>query len=359
MTDAEPPVPASPDVQERPRLHQLLGPERPRRVLLVGGAGYIGGPLTSRLLSHGYQVRTLDRLVYQHSSAILGYLPHPAYEFVFGDMGDADVLRRALDGVSDVVILAGLVGDPITKKFPDQSHAINDVALRGCLDQLNGHRLSKVIFISTCSNYGMIGEQEVADEQFALNPLSLYAKSKVAAEQYLLSLKGKVDYHPVILRFATAFGLAPRMRFDLTVNEFVRDLFLTRQLVVYDAHTWRPYCHVKDFARLIHRVLEFPVADVSFEIFNAGGYANNVTKQGIVDLIQERLPDCRVTYKGHSSDPRNYRVSFQKVRERLSFEPAFSVADGIDETIWALGCRLLEDVEGRRTFYGNYELPGL
>src|SRR5690606_14975511 len=129
-----------------------------------------------------------------------------------------------------------------------------------------------------------------------------------------LSLRGKVDYSPTVLRFSTAFGLAPRMRFDLTVNEFTRELYLDRELLVFDAHTWRPYCHVGDFSRLIDHVLEAPRDDVAFEVFNAGSDENNHTKQSIVDLITDRLPDRKIAYKANSSDPRNYRVSFAKLR---------------------------------------------
>ncbi len=192
------------------------GTVRGRRVLLIGGAGYIGVPVARRLVESGYLVRTLDRLVYQNGSSLVGQTPDPASAFIFGDMGDGASLDRALDGVTDIVILAGLVGDPITKKFPQESHAINEEALRRCIDRLDRRGLNKVVFISTCSNYGMIADNEVAHEGFALNPLSLYAKAKVAAETYLLSLRDRVDYHATVLRFATAFGLAPRMRFDLT-----------------------------------------------------------------------------------------------------------------------------------------------
>lgn len=344
---------------EQARVRAKFGPSRRRRVLLVGGSGYIGCPVTSHMLAEGYEVVNLDRLVYRHGSAMLGYLPHPAYRFIKGDMGCAATLDAALDGVTDVVILAGLVGDPITKKFPEESAAINDVAVRRCIDSLDGRGLERVIMISTCSNYGMIGEDEKADENFALTPLSLYAKSKVAAERHLLSLEGKVDFSPTVLRFATAFGLAPRMRFDLTVNEFARELALDRELVVFDAHTWRPYCHVKDFARLISRVLVMPARDVAFEVFNAGGDSNNFTKQSIVDLVLARLPGRRVVTKPDSSDPRNYRVDFAKVRTKLAFEPRYSVADGIDEIIWAIETGLLHDVDERTNFYGNYALPGL
>ena len=344
---------------EARRVAARLGNGGRRHVLLIGGSGYIGCPVTSHLLAAGHLVTNLDRLVYQHGGAMLGYFPHPNYRFVKGDMGDAAALDQALEGVTDVVLLAGLVGDPITKKFPDESAAINDAALTACIDRLAGRGLERVILISTCSNYGLIGETEMADENFQLSPLSLYAKSKVAAERHLLSKRGTVDYHPTVLRFATAFGLAPRMRFDLTVNEFAREIYLDRGLVVFDAHTWRPYCHVKDFARLINRVLAFPPEDVAFEVFNAGGDANNHTKQSIVDLTLARLPGRTVSYQANSSDPRNYRVDFGKVRGRLHFEPRYSVADGIAEIVWALEAGLMSDVDERANFYGNYALPGI
>ncbi|MEL6297057.1 MAG: NAD(P)-dependent oxidoreductase [Pseudomonadota bacterium] len=330
-----------------------------RRVLLVGGSGYIGCPVAGALLAAGADVVNLDRLVYHHGSAMLALMAHPNYRFIAGDMGDADALGVALEGVTDVVILGGLVGDPITKAFPEEAGRVNDEAILACIDRLDGQGLNKVIFVSTCSNYGMIPDDAKADETFELSPLSLYAKSKVAAEQHLLGKSGSVDYAPTVLRFATAFGLAPRMRFDLTVNEFTRELAVGNELLVFDAHTWRPYCHVQDFARLIARVLSWPVAQVSGEVFNAGGDENNHTKQSIVDLILKRIPDGQVAYKENSSDPRNYRVDFAKVRDRLGFTPRVSVGDGVDEIIWAIGRHMLDDVPVRRNFYGNYALPGL
>jgi nucleoside-diphosphate-sugar epimerase len=345
--------------EEKKRVADKLGHSRARRVLLIGGSGYIGGPLITHLLSLGYDVTNLDLHIYRQGRVSLSHMAHPGYRLVIGDMGDVSALDRALEGVSDVVILAGLVGDPITKKFPKESAAINDVALRNCIDRLNDRGLERVIFISTCSNYGLAAGDELVAEDSPLSPLSLYAKSKVAAEKYVLSLAGRVDYHPTILRFATAFGLSPRMRFDLTVNEFTRELCLDRQLVVYDAHTWRPYCHVMDFARLITHVLAFPAEEVSFEIFNAGCDRNNHTKQEIVDIILSRLPGRRVVYKAQSLDQRNYRVDFSKLRERLFFEPQYSVADGVDEIIFAIRSGLLDDVDLLPNIYGNHALPGL
>jgi len=332
--------------------HKLDG----RNVLLIGGSGYIGCPVTSLLLNSGAKVRNFDYLTYGHQAAMMGHMLSDNYEFMFGDMGDPETLNNALTGITDVVILAGLVGDPITKQFPTESNAVNDIAVQNCINSLNGRGLQNLIFVSTCSNYGKIEGDNIADEEYALEPLSLYAKSKVAAEKQILALEGKVDFTPTILRFATAFGMAPRMRFDLTVNEFTRDLYLDKELLVFDADTWRPYCHVKDFARLIATVLETDSSKTAFQVFNAGSNENNYTKQGIVDLICSKLPNRTVKYKENSSDPRNYRVNFSKLNNTLGFHCQYSVEDGVDELIAGLGKNIFDDVEQRKLYYGNYGL---
>ena len=271
-------------------------------------------------------------------------------------MCDASVLKKALEGITDVLLLAGLVGDPITKKYPEASQAINNAGIKNCINQLNGIGLEHLVFVSTCSNYGLIENFQLADEDFELKPLSLYAKAKVATEQYITSLKGKVDYTPTVLRFATAFGLSNRMRFDLTVSEFTREMALDHELLVYDANTWRPYCHVRDFGRLIDIVFQAPKENVAFEIFNAGGEVNNFTKQGIVDAILEQLPNAKVKYKEHGVDPRNYRVDFSKVKKILDFEPKYTIPDGIKEVLDAFENHVFDHVEDQRNIYGNYEL---
>jgi nucleoside-diphosphate-sugar epimerase len=271
-------------------------------------------------------------------------------------MAAAPVCESALDGVTDVIILAGLVGDPITKKYPREHDLINEHGVRNFLDSLGGRGLNKVIFVSTCSNYGEIPLDALADETFALKPLSLYAKAKVSHEQRLLGLKNSIDYAPTILRFATAFGLSGRMRFDLTVSEFTRDLFAGKRLEVYDADTWRPYCHVRDFARAMRRVLEMPVDAVAFEIFNAGGQQNNFTKKMIVEAIQKQIRGAEVDYVSGGGDRRNYRVNFSKMRERLHFEPLFGVEDGVRELIAALKSGFFADFESRPNFYRNGEI---
>lgn len=327
-----------------------------KSILIIGGAGYIGPMVTDSLLAAGHKVTCFDAFLYENNSCIVPFLSNPNYRFVYGDLRDLAALDAALEGITDVVLLAGLVGDPITKKYPEASKAINDLGIMRCIDHLNGKGLDRVVFVSTCSNYGLIANDKLADENFALSPLSLYAKSKVAAEQHLLAGKGKVDYTPTILRFATAFGLAPRMRFDLTVNEFTRDLAIGRELTVFDAQTWRPYCHVKDFGRLIQMVIQARDADIAFEVFNAGGEVNNFTKQGVVNTILTLLPDAKVKYQEHGSDPRNYRVSFAKVRNKLGFEPQYTVLYGVTELLSAIKQRVFDRVDQISNFHGNYEI---
>jgi nucleoside-diphosphate-sugar epimerase len=327
-----------------------------KTVLIIGGAGYIGPIITQHLLSAGNKVKCLDLFLYQNNTTVIPFLGNPNYSFIYGDLRDRNALDLALQDVTDVVLLAGLVGDPITKKYPKISQAINDDGILDCIDFLGGRGLDRVIFVSTCSNYGLIKSDELADENFPLNPLSLYAKSKVGAEQHLLANRGKVDYAPTILRFATAFGLAPRMRFDLTVNEFARELALGRELLVFDAQTWRPYCHVKDFGRLIQQVIEAPRVKIAFEVFNAGGEINNFTKQGVVDTILALLPNAKVRYQEHGTDPRNYRVNFRKVRDILGFEPKYTVEFGVKELLNAIREHVFDRADLMRDFHGNYQI---
>ena len=326
-----------------------------KKILIIGGSGYVGTVLTEHFLSLGYNVKSFDYFIYDNNQCVLPFLGRKGFKHIYGDICSNKDLERALLNVSNVILLAGLVGDPITKKYPSEAAIINDEGVKNVMDLCAKH-VDRFIFVSTCSNYGLIESDEIADENFVLSPLSLYAKSKVNAEKYILSLNQFSDMCSTILRFATAFGLSPRMRFDLTVNEFTRDLALSKELLVFDAHTWRPYCHVRDFAQLIQKVLEAPKEKIANQIFNAGGDANNCTKQMIVDAILDHLPGARVKYQEHGSDPRNYRVDFSKVKKILDFEPKYTVKDGIKEILDGIVNNVFDHVDKHRNFYGNYEI---
>ena len=327
-----------------------------KNILLIGGAGYVGSIITSHFLREGYKVTVLDNFIYENQSSIESFIGDPNYKFIKGDFTEKTSLELASIGITDVVMLGGLVGDPITKSYPIESDLINSIGVKNCIDFFDNKELDKFIFISTCSNYGLIKENELANEEFELNPLSLYSKAKVSGELHLLSKKGKTNYTGVVLRFSTAFGLSPRMRFDLSVSEFVKELYLGNELLVFDEHTWRPYCHVRDFARLIDIVIKSKNSDVYFEIFNAGGEANNFTKKMIVDTIVKNIPVAKVKYGANGSDPRNYKVSFTKVNNVLNFKPTWTVEDGIKELIHAFEIGLYADVNLNKNKYGNYQI---
>jgi nucleoside-diphosphate-sugar epimerase len=299
-------------------------------VLVIGGAGYVGSVLVNRLLGAGCQVKVLDRLIFDQGSAIVPLLEHPRFSFIFGDLRDPEALESALDGVTEVALLAGLVGDPIAKAYPELSNAIN---LEGCaavIDALDGRGIDHFVFTSTCSTYGLRTSDELATEESELSPMSLYAEQKVQVERRILALRADVDYSPTVLRIATAYGLSPRMRLDLTVSEFTYALAAGEELVVYDADTWRPYCHVSDIAKAVMTVFGAPAKRVAGEVFNVGHSDENYTKRMIVDTIREELGGGgNVTFEDGDRDPRNYRVDFTKIRERLGYEPDYRVRRSI------------------------------
>jgi nucleoside-diphosphate-sugar epimerase len=328
-----------------------------RHVLVAGGAGYLGSVLVRRLLRAGYRVRALDALIYGNGAAIAELLEEPGFSFVREDMRASSDWVGVLDEVTDVVLLAGLVGDPVCSKYPDLAKATNVEASKGFLDSLDGTAIDRLVFTSTCSNYGLRESDELATEESELAPLSSYAEQKVAIERHMLERSGAASYDSTILRVATAFGLSPRMRFDLTISEFTRTLAIGDELLVYDADTWRPYCHVSDISRAIIHVLEAPAEAVNGEVFNVGSSEGNYTKRMVVDAVLERL-DGRgaVTFKEGSTDPRNYRVAFDKITDRLGFEAEYRVPDTVGNLIAAIDAGAFNDFEARRSFYTNHAI---
>jgi len=328
-----------------------------RLVLVPGGAGYIGSVLTRRLLERGMGVRVLDSLLYGNGDSLDG-VEGAGYDFVEGDVRSAEDVRGALQGVTDVVLLASLVGDPVCKGNPDLARQTNLDGARRVFEAADEAGVDRLIFASTCSNYGLRSEDDhPASEDDELHPLSLYAETKVEMEREILDRADDWSFSPTILRLATAYGLSPRMRFDLTVSEFTRELVLGNPLDVYDPDTWRPYCHTEDISEAIATTLEAPAADVEGEVFNTGGDEGNFTKRMIVEAALDALDGKgEVVWTEGGDDARNYRVSFAKIHDRLGFEPKHTVPGSISELVAALREGRFTDVEERSLFYRNYEL---
>lgn len=311
--------------------------------LVTGGAGYVGSVMVDELLARGRSVRVLDTLLHGSVPSLLQPWGNERFQFVRGDVRDPAARRQALEGVEAVIHLAAIVGDPACARDPVVAREVNLEATRALLDDLAGTGVERCLFASTCSNYGKMADSSVyATEEFDLQPVSLYAETKVGAE---LEVLGRSDDSLVTacLRLATVYGVSPRMRFDLTVNEFTREVALGAELLVFGEQFWRPYVHVRDAARALCRALEAPAADIRGEVFNVGSTAENYRKLDIVELLKERVPTAQIAFVHKDEDPRDYRVSFEKVKERLGFAAGRTVSTGIDEIMALLGSGLIAD----------------
>jgi nucleoside-diphosphate-sugar epimerase len=316
-----------------------------RTVLVTGGAGYLGSTLVADLLAGGNLVRVLDSLAVGDGSSIVQLWGREGFQFVSGDVRERSVREAALRDVDAVVHLAAIVGDPACSRDPDLARAVNLDATRALLEACAAGSVRRFIFASTCSNYGKIDGGAYATEDWELRPVSLYAETKVAAELDVLAA-AKPNFVSTCLRLATVYGASPRMRFDLTVNEFTRDALLTGELVVYGEQFWRPYVHVRDAARAIVVALEAASDAVGGEVFNVGATDQNFRKQDLVDLLVARLPDTKIERVARAEDPRDYRVSFEKIRAVLGFAVTRTVAEGIDEVLALLRSGAVADPFG-------------
>lgn len=317
----------------------------PQTVLVTGGAGYIGSVLVRLLLRSGLRVRVLDNLSFG-GEALLGLLGDPCFQFEHGDVRRSADIDKALENVDSVVHLAAIVGDPACRQQPELATAVNKHGAELLLHKAQAAGVRRFVFASTCSNYGKMKDTVMCDEQSPLRPISLYAELKVAFEQRLMAIDDERTT-AVCLRFATAYGLSARPRFDLTVNEFTRDLYLRKRLEVFGETFWRPYCHTADLAQACHLALMAPSEAVRGRAFNVGHTVENYRKKDLVDLILQELPDRAdlVSFVRREEDPRDYRVNCDSIRDTLGFIPQMKVIDGIREIIAAFEQRIITNPE--------------
>jgi nucleoside-diphosphate-sugar epimerase len=303
------------------------------KLLVTGCAGYVGSVVVHELLSRGHSVRGYDNLMYG-GEAMLGFWSNPAFQFLKGDVRDASAVRRALDGCDGIVHLAAIVGDPACKREPALARSTNLDGSIVMIDEAKKAGLKRFIFASTCSNYGKMSDPDTfVDESSELSPVSLYAETKVAVEHLVTDASRMGDVCGTSLRFSTVYGVSPRMRYDLTVNQFAREAWKDRKLVVFGEQFWRPYVHVRDMARGVGAVCDAPDSKVRSEVFNVGSTAENYTKKMIVDRLLEMVPGLAVQYVAQNDDPRDYRVSFRKIESELGFAVSRTVPEGLKEVL--------------------------
>lgn len=299
-----------------------------QKVLVTGGAGYVGSWAVRKLLEGGYAVRVLDSLLWGEAGIVELY-EHPTFELVVGDVRDEECVREALQGIDHVIHLAAIVGDPACAKEPEVARAVNEHASCRVYELAREAGVQRFVFASTCSNYGKMAGDQPVDEDSELRPVSLYAETKVAVEKFLL--QQQEGTRPICLRFATAYGRSPRMRFDLTVNEFTKIAALGEELAVFGEQFWRPYCHVEDLGRAVVAVLQAEDSALESQVFNIGYDDENYRKGMIVDAVAEEFPALDVKFVQKNEDPRDYRVAFRRARNELGFAITRTVPDGIRE----------------------------
>jgi len=298
----------------------------PPTVLVVGGAGYIGSTLVRRLLDKGYNVRILDNLLYG-DGAISDILNDRRVDLRVGDCRNIQNVIAAVNGVESIVDLAAIVGDPACELDHQTALEINYAATRMLIEVAKGDGVRRFVFASSCSVYG--ATETVVDETSSTAPLSVYARTKIDSEDALIQATDQ-KFHPTILRLATVFGKSYRPRFDLVVNLLTAKAHTESVITIYNGEQWRPFIHVDDVAQAILKVLGAPLDTVGGQIFNVGDSRLNHTLTDVAAKIRRYFPDTRVMHIDNN-DRRNYRVSFDKIRNRLGFVCHLNLDYGISE----------------------------
>lgn len=324
-----------------------------KNILVTGGAGYVGSGLLQELLLKNYKVTCVDNLKFGGES-LLNIWHDKNFTFINCDINDHEKLDKILlnNNFYAVIHLAAIVGDPACKLYSGLAVKTNWDSSKHLIDKAQSTGVSKFIFASTCSNYGKMKDPKAfVDENSKLAPVSLYAELKVKFENYLLQeMKRNDEFSPTSLRFSTVYGLSPRMRFDLTVNEFTKELSLGKELVIFGEQFWRPYCHVKDFANAFITVLKAPKNKVAYNVFNVGDTNENYTKQMIVEEIKKIIPNPKIKYIYKNEDPRDYKVNCDKIKKELDFKISMTVPLGIKEIKNVIQQKLIQYPESQKYY---------
>ncbi len=306
-----------------------------KHVLVVGGAGYLGSVLVRLLLKRGYKVRVLDLLMYGEGP-VKELESDNNFELVAGDMRNISTLVRCLEGIDSVVNLAAIVGDPACKDKPEAAIETNFLANKALAEACKYNQINRFIYASTCSVYGSMEGDKLLTEESPLNPVSLYARSKIQSEEGILALEDE-NFAPVILRMSTLYGYSPRMRFDLVVNTMTKTAVADKKITVHGGGTqWRPLLHVEDAAEAYVKCIDAPIHKIKGQIFNVGSEKLNIQIRDIAKAVKEKVPEAEVIVDGSAVDTRNYFVSFSKLKKKLGFSISQKLEVSIDKMKSAL-----------------------
>ena len=300
-----------------------------KNILVTGGAGYIGSILVPVLLQNGHKVTVIDNFLYKQPS-LASVISNKNFSLVYGDVRDKNLMSKHVSSADIVIPLAAIVGAPACLKDPEMSSSVNKDSMIWLFENIS--RSQQILMPTTNSAYGSGDENNYCDEKSKLNPLSLYAKDKVYVEKYLMEKENATSF-----RLATVFGISPRMRLDLLVNNFVQRALTDRFVILFEGHFKRNYVHVKD----VVDAFVFGVNNldkVKGQIFNFGLSEANISKQQLCERIKYQLPDFTFQDAPLAKDPdqRNYIVSNNKI-EAIGMKAKVTLDEGISELIKGLG----------------------
>lgn len=322
---------------------------KPDKILVIGGAGYIGSVLVRSLLGSGYQVTVLDSLLYGDTS-IRDLSQYPQFELIRGDTRHIDELVPVIRKSNAVVHLAELVGDPLCGQDPQTTFEINYLATSSISRICSYLQINRFLYMSSCSVYGASESPDaILDEDSNLAPVSLYARTKINSERVILGMANG-NFSPCIFRLGTVFGPSYRPRFDLVVNTLTAKAVQENEIHIFGGSQWRPHVHVADVARAIRMALERPIEDVRNQIFNIVGENRKIDEIG--KIVYEAIPGIKVVQKDTVLDIRNYTVSGDKAAKILGFKPRKKVVDGVLEIAEELKTGKIEDYKDER-FHNN------
>ncbi len=303
-----------------------------KKILITGGLGFSGSVLTEHLLKKNFHVTVIDKILFDNKQ-IKKFSSFKNFVFYRYDILNKKVENIFKTNNFDFVLhLAAIVGDPACKVNKNLTNKINLFGSKKIFNLSKKYKVKNFIFFSTCSNYGLSKGNKLLSEKDKLKPLSLYAETKVKFEKLLLNDKAKIK--KIILRISTLYGISHRMRFDLTINEFVKKVFFNEKFEIYHADTWRPYLNLIDLKSIIFKILKTKKLTKNKVIFNVGFSNENFTKKQIIKNISKHLPknknftfvDKDFFYK------RNYRVNFSKIK-LMGMRKQVNLNSGIKELI--------------------------
>ena len=318
-----------------------------KKIMITGGAGYLGSILSRKLLDRGYEVVALDKLSFG-IEPIKDLLKNKKFSLVRGNIGNINDLILGIKGADAIVHLAGIVGDPAASLNPTHTLEANHFSTKALIDLSKYFQVSRFIFASSCSVYG--ASPNILKENSPLNPISLYARSKIYSEKELMKATDSY-FNPIILRFGTLYGLSPRMRFDLVVNKMAADAYFNKEITVNGGNQWRPLLYVADAAESCIRALEAPLEKVRGQIFNVGSENQNYKIADVAEAVCEQIPKAKINYNDDIGDRRDYHVSFDKIKN-IGFKTDYSVKTAVKELVGQFKKKKFSDFTDQK--YSNF-----